>query len=106
MKAAWIIVFSALLCFCSKNGPGYLKPSEKRLAAAYAELLKLSARIPPGNPAYQDSAAAVLKRLRFTKEDFDRGTASFKEDPGRWEAFYREVQTLLSVSKSSEAVLP
>jgi len=97
-----------MVCFvllsCAKNVSSTLTRDEKRLVLAYAELVKLGTRMPARGPAYQDSADAILNRLRFTRADYDRSVASLDENPERWETFYREVQALLNVNKSSEAV--
>ena len=96
MRNALIILLLGVFLACSARRESGLRPDEKRLAAAYAELFRLGLRVSPNAPAYQDSAEAVLERLHYAKNDFDRAVASLNRDPERWEAFYIEVQALTS----------
>ncbi len=103
MKTVWIPVVCFVFLSCSKNASSHLTGDEKRLVRAYTALVQLGARMSIREPAYQDSAETILKSLRFTKADYDRSVASLNENPERWETFYREVQVLLSINKSSGA---
>ncbi len=100
MRNVLIILFLGILAACSGRQERGLRPDEKRLAVAYAELFRLGLRVSPDTPAYQDSAEAVLKRLNCSKNDFDRAVASLNREPERWEAFYIEVQALTSGSRT------
>jgi hypothetical protein len=96
MRTVWTILLLGAFLSCSGRPERRLHPDEKRLAAAYAELFKLSLRVSPRGPAYRDSAEAALKKLHFSKNDFDRAVVSLNQEPERWEAFYLEVQALTS----------
>ncbi|HEX9934664.1 MAG TPA: hypothetical protein VGB38_05650 [bacterium] len=97
-------MISAVFLSCSKTPAHRLTHSEQRLAAAYTGLLRLGQRIPSETPAYQDSAACLLKAMHYTKEEFDRAVASLNQHPERWEAFYKAVQNQTAANKSSEAI--
>lgn len=104
MRTSLACILFAVFLSCSGNRQPKLNSQEKRLAVAYAELVRLRERLLVPEPAYQDSARAVLKRLNFSKNDYDRALVSLNKVPERWQAFYREVQILLSANKSSGAV--
>lgn len=100
MRTFWILILrTSILCTvllsCMKNGPAPLSREEKRLAVAYAELSKLKNRMTENLSAYPDSAATVLNKLQFSKEDYDRIRAALDKNPERWELFYRYVLNLL-----------
>ena len=103
MRFISILLASAVFLACVGRAERGLHPGEKRLAVAYAELYKLSRRVSPREPAYQDSAEAVLKKLRFPREEYDRAVASLNRKPERWEAFYIEVQNLISPRPKNSA---
>jgi hypothetical protein len=104
MRTTLAFILFAVFLSCSGNPPQKLRPEEKRLAAAYAELYALKERLSVSESVFQDSARAVLKRLDFSKDDYDRALTSLNKVPERWMVFYREVQVQLSANKSSGAV--
>jgi hypothetical protein len=97
MRFVSILLALSVFLACAGRAERRLDPREKRLAAAYAELFKLSRRVSPREPAYQDSAEAVLNKLHFPREEYDRAVASLNRKPERWELFYIEVQKLASM---------
>jgi hypothetical protein len=98
---------------CGGRPSESLPRREKRLALAYAEIVRMRAD-PPGPsaiPAPADSAAqrkarAVLLRHGFTPERFGESVAWLNAAPERWSLFYAEVQAALAAAPDSARAAP
>jgi len=98
-----LLLFSALAAAGCGDGKTRLPRHAKEFAVVYAELSRMRERIPMSNPAYGDSARALLKKRNYTPADFKKSIDYFNETPERWALFYGEVRKILQTSKSSAA---
>jgi|WetSurMetagenome_2_1015567.scaffolds.fasta_scaffold1394725_1 hypothetical protein len=96
-----------LLAALTAAGCGGGKPRLPRhageFAAAYADLARMRERIPLSDPAYEDSARALLEKRNITPADFKKTVDYFNESPERWALFYGEVRKILQSNRSSGA---
>ena len=98
-----VLLFAALAAAGCGGGKTRLPRSAKKFAVVYADLARMRERIPMTNPAYQDSARALLKKRNVTPADFKKSVDYFNETPERWALFYAEVRKILQANKSSAA---
>ena len=105
MKTRTVLMIAAVLALLQSCGGGRterLSRGDRRLAAVIAELTLLRERV-PSEPAYSDSARALLIRRKITPDGFARRYKRLDEKPERWAAFYSEVAASLDSSRSSAA---
>jgi hypothetical protein len=106
MKTTGIIVGAAVIAVLLSCGGGKtdrLTRGDRKLARVVAELELLRDRV-PSEPAYSDSALALLRKRKITPDGFSKRVARMNEKPERWAAFYQEVRAALDTSRSSAAV--
>jgi hypothetical protein len=97
-----IAVVLALLTSCGEGRTERLSRGDRRLARVVAELTLLRERVPL-EPAYSDSARALLVRRRITPDGFAKRFERLNEKPEQWAAFYSVVRAALDSSKFSAA---
>jgi hypothetical protein len=103
MKTRTVLMIAAALALLASCGEGRkerLSRGDRRLARVVAELTLLRERV-PSEPAYSDSARALLIRRKITPDGFARRFERLNEKPERWAAFYSEVRAALDSSKFS-----
>jgi hypothetical protein len=98
-----IWLFAALAAAGCSGGKTRLPRHAKEFASVYADLARMRERIPLSDPAYGDSARALLKKRNITPADFKKTVDYFNESPERWALFYGEVRKILLANKSSAA---
>lgn len=98
-----LLLFTALTAAGCGGGKTRLPRHAKEFAVVYAELARMRERVPMSNPAYEDSARALLKKRNYTPADFKKSVDYFNETPERWALFYGEVRQILQTNKSSAA---
>ncbi len=97
-----LFVVLALLPSCGGGRQERLSRGDRRFARVVAELTLLRERV-PSEPAYSDSARALLLRWKITPDAFAKRYKRLDSKPERWAVFYSEVRAALDSSISSAA---
>lgn len=97
-----LLLALALPLSCGGGREERLSRGDRRFARVVAELSLLRERL-PSDPAYSDSARALLLRRKITPDAFAKRYQRLDSKPERWALFYSEVRAALDSSKSSAA---
>lgn len=97
MKFATVIVL-ALLSACSNGNPPEPTEDEARLARTFAELIihreQFGRAASPDSAAlYRAQADSILRKNRFTREEFIESFTDLVESPDRFDALFKRLFT-------------
>ena len=95
MKTIVFILCVLLIAGCTQKDSFKFPDTVTRFVHVYADLIMLEDRLTTQHSAWLDSSKIILRKLHFTKQDYDFSVDFLNEKSERWEIFYQEVQQLL-----------
>ena len=95
MKVIVFILCILVIAGCTQKDSTKFPDTVTRFVQVYVELVMLEDRLTTQHSAWLDSSKIILRKLHFTKQDYDFSVVFLNEKPERWEIFYQEVQKQL-----------